>query len=55
MLRETTEVVRRRMAKGETLEQIQKHGLPEEWDSWGGGFIDSDRWIATLHRSLEGP
>lgn len=54
MLRETTEIVRGRVAEGKTLEQIQKEGLPEEWDSWGKGFIDTDRWLATLHRSLTG-
>ena len=30
----------------------QEAGLPEEWDSWGTGFIKTDRWLETLHTSL---
>jgi glyoxylase-like metal-dependent hydrolase (beta-lactamase superfamily II) len=52
MLVTTTEIVRKRMAEGQSLEQIQEAGLPEQWDSWGGGFINTDRWLATIHRSL---
>ena len=52
MLRETTDVVRRKMAAGKTLDQIKAEGLPDEWKSWGNGFIKTDRWIATIHRSF---
>lgn len=52
MLVETTEVVRRRMAEGKTLDQVRAEGLPEKWASWGTGFISADRWIETVHRSL---
>jgi hypothetical protein len=40
------------MAAGKTLEQLQTDGLPEEWKEWGGGFIDTKSWIATIHGSL---
>lgn len=52
MLMQTTEVVRQKMAGGKTLEQIKTEGLPEEWKSWGTGFIKTDAWIETIHRSL---
>lgn len=52
MLLETTDIVRKKMAAGKTLAQIQTEGLPEEWKSWGTGFIKTDRWIETIHQSL---
>ena len=52
MLVETTEVVRKKMAAGKTLAQIKTEGLPEEWKSWGAGFIKTDAWIETIHTSL---
>ncbi|MDQ5844916.1 MAG: MBL fold metallo-hydrolase [Acidobacteriota bacterium] len=52
MLLETTEIVRKKMAAGKTLAQIKTEGLPEEWKSWGTGFIKTDVWIETIHRSL---
>jgi cyclase len=52
MLLETTDIVRKKMAAGKTLAQIKTEGLPEEWKSWGTGFIKTDVWIETIHRSL---
>lgn len=52
MLVETTATVRKRMAAGKTLEQLQAAGLPEKWKDWGSGFIDTKAWIATIHGSL---
>src|SRR6266498_1926682 len=52
MLLETTDIVRKKMAAGKKLEQIKSEGLPEEWKSWGAGFIKTDLWIETIHRSL---
>ena len=51
MLTETTGIVRKKMADGKTLEQIKAEGLPEEWKSWGTGFIKTDIWIEIIHRS----
>ncbi len=53
MLTETTDVVRKGMAAGKSLEQLQTEGLPEQWKEWGSGFIDTKTWIATIHGSLE--
>ncbi|MDQ3172608.1 MAG: MBL fold metallo-hydrolase [Acidobacteriota bacterium] len=52
MIVETTDIVRKKMAAGKTLAQIKMEGLPEEWKSWGTGFIKTDVWIETIHRSL---
>lgn len=52
MLLTTTDIVRKKMAAGKTLAQIKTEGLPEEWKSWGAGFIKTDLWIETIHRSL---
>lgn len=52
MLQETTDVVRKKMESGKTLAQMKAEGLPEEWKPWGTGFIKTDVWIETIHRSL---
>ena len=52
MLVETTDIVRKKMAAGKTLAQIKTEGLPEEWKSWGSGFIKTDVWIEIIHTSL---
>jgi hypothetical protein len=52
MLLETTEVVRKKMAAGKPLDQIKAEGLPEEWKSWGTGFIKTDGWIEIVYKSL---
>ena len=52
MLFETTAIVRKEMQAGRTLEQIKSAGLPDEWKSWGTGFIKTDAWIESLHKSL---
>lgn len=52
MLLETTGIVRKKIAAEKTLDQIKNEGLPDEWKSWGGGFIKTDQWIETVYRSL---
>jgi glyoxylase-like metal-dependent hydrolase (beta-lactamase superfamily II) len=52
MLVETSDIVRKRIAAGKTLEQIKADGLPPEWKSWDGGFINNNRWLETLYNSL---
>ena len=55
MLRETTDLVRKRMKAGRTLEQLKAEGLPEKWKEWGSGFVNTDRWIETIHREFSRP
>lgn len=52
MLVETTDIVRSRLAAGETLAQIKSVALPDKWEKWGTGFISTERWLETIHKSL---
>ena len=52
MLLATTDIVRKKIAAGKTLDQIKTEGLPGEWKTWGAGFVNTDRWITTIHRSF---
>jgi cyclase len=52
MLVQTTDIVRKRMAAGKTLDQIKAEGLPEQWKSWGTGFIKTDLWLTLIFNSL---
>ena len=48
----TIEIVRQRRSAGKTLAQTKEAGLPEKWEAWGTGFIDTDRWIESVYDSL---
>jgi cyclase len=52
MLLETTDVVRKKVAAGKSLDQIKTEGFPEEWKSWGTGFIKPDQWVELIFKSL---
>ena len=52
MLEQTSGIIRERILAGKTLEQIKSEGLPEEWKTWGTGFIKTDLWIEIVYRSL---
>ena len=52
MLEETLDLVRQKKSGGQTLEQIQEAGVPLKYESWGAGFIDADRWLEIVFRSL---
>lgn len=52
MLVETTGIVRQKIEAKKTLEQIKSEGLPDEWKSWGTGFIKTDQWLELVYRSL---
>ncbi len=52
MLVVTTGIVRKKIAAGKTLAQIKSEGLPEEWKTWGSGFIKQDPWLETIFTSL---
>jgi hypothetical protein len=53
MLLTTTDIVTKKIAAGKTLDQIKAEGLPDEWKSWGTGFIKTDKWIETLYRGFK--
>jgi cyclase len=48
---ESAKIVTDAMKAGKSLEEIQKTGLPEKFKEAGSGFIKTDQWIATIHRS----
>lgn len=52
VLVETTNAVRERMKAGKSLDEIKAEKPLQKWDSWGQGFIKTDRWIETIHQSL---
>lgn len=52
MLIKTTDIVRQKIAAGKTLEQIKTESLPDEWKSWGTGFIKTEMWLELVYRSL---
>lgn len=51
MLIETVSRVRGLKQAGKSLEEVKKAGLPEKWNSWGSGFISTERWIETVYNS----
>jgi glyoxylase-like metal-dependent hydrolase (beta-lactamase superfamily II) len=53
MLTKTADHVRGEIAKGMTLQDAKKAGLPEEWKSWSWDFISTDTWVETLYSSLK--
>ena len=52
MLLKTSDIVRQKISSGKTLEQIKTEGLPDEWKSWGTGFIKTDLWLEIVYKSL---
>jgi cyclase len=51
MLLTTTDYVRKKMTAKKSLAEIKKEGLPEEWKSWGTGFIKTDLWLEIIYKS----
>jgi glyoxylase-like metal-dependent hydrolase (beta-lactamase superfamily II) len=49
MIVQTSGLVKKAIADGKSLEQAKAAGLPEQWKSWGTGFINTDRWIETIY------
>ena len=53
MLESTTAYIEQQLENGKTVKQIQEKGLPEQWQSWGNGFINEATWIAIVADSLK--
>jgi len=54
MVEESLGLVSAGIEAGRGLKELQAEGMPDRWADWGGGFINSDRWIEILYRSLQG-
>lgn len=48
---ETSKIVQDAMKAGKSLDEIKKAGLPEKFKEAGSGFIKTEMWIETIHRS----
>lgn len=53
MLVESLAFIRTAKAAGKSLDDIKASGMPDGWETWGDGFIKTDRWLETLYRSTE--
>jgi glyoxylase-like metal-dependent hydrolase (beta-lactamase superfamily II) len=53
MLAKTTDIVKQDIAKGMSLEDAKKAGLPEEWKAYSWDFMDTQGWIETLYTNLK--
>ena len=52
MLVETSDIVRKQMQAGKSLDEIKAAGLPAKYDALGKGFINTPIWIETIFKSL---
>jgi glyoxylase-like metal-dependent hydrolase (beta-lactamase superfamily II) len=52
MVVETTEVVRRQMARGLSPDEMRKDGVLGDWQEWDGSFRQDD-WIGFIYESLK--
>ncbi len=52
MLKETTGQIRAAIDAGKSVEAIKAAGLPDKWESWGTGFINTERWIDIVYKSF---
>jgi glyoxylase-like metal-dependent hydrolase (beta-lactamase superfamily II) len=53
MLVSTADIVRGEIAKGMTLEEAKKAGLPDQWKPWASDFITVETWVETLYNALK--
>lgn len=51
VLIETSDIVRKQMQAGKSLDEIKAAGLPAKYDSWSKGFITTPIWIETIYKS----
>jgi glyoxylase-like metal-dependent hydrolase (beta-lactamase superfamily II) len=53
MIQASVSIVQAGIKNGQTLEQIQKTGLPQEWESFSHGYLTTDRWLALVYKGLK--
>lgn len=51
MIKASRDVVMKRLNSGESIDQIAETGLGPEWEEYGTGFINADRWARIIHAS----
>jgi len=52
MLQTSVKLVRARIDEGMDESEAVKAGLPDEYASWSWGFVDTNKWLQTVYRSL---
>jgi len=52
MLTDSLALVKKAVAESKTLDQIKAAGVADKWKPWGEGFIKTDRWLETVHKSV---
>lgn len=53
MIRASIRVVRAGIRRGRSLPEIQKAGLPAEWEPFSHGYVTTDRWLAMVYKALK--
>ena len=53
MLVETSGIVEKAIAAGQTLVQVKEAGLPEKWKSWAVPTLSTSRWLEILYQGLQ--
>ncbi len=53
MLETCVNLVKEAIGGGKTLEEVQAAGVPEKWQSWGQGWMSTDRWLAIVYDSYK--
>jgi len=53
MLVRTSDIVKDEIAKGVTLDEAKKAGLPDEFKPWATDFMTIERWIETLYTTFK--
>ena len=53
MLETCVNLVQEAIGGGKTLEEVQAAGVPEKWQSWGQGWMSTDRWLAIVYDSYK--
>ncbi len=51
MIVQTSAIIRAEMARGRTVAQTQRKGLPKKWAAWSWSFIPERRWIEIVYES----
>lgn len=51
MVKESVDYIRKGMADGKDVKQLQEKGLPEKFAEAGTGFVSDKRWISIVHQS----
>jgi cyclase len=51
MIRASIAIVRKGIRKGHGLPEIQKAGLPAEWESFSHGYLSTDKWLALVYKA----